>query len=332
MKKQKTLPVFTAEQCERVHRLLALRVAHMMGRKFEEGDWADVYCEAKGIPKKGWSNLNIDVMYDLLGVEHKMLCYRSRPDIREACGTSLMHPAATRAVRLPPGVTEPNAVMADIFRQYGELIEKRRSKVREESGKAGGVVDLRYGWLLWQENLHQFMYFEEEMSAPDPARFRAQWNESAEGGRRRSKSLWVYEKESDKKRYSVTTDAGIKIQPYFDVPAVDDANLYHFTVIGEVVSDGRVRVWVSENTYENLVQLLGEVSTQVLDRTVLEVLGQLPKPLPVRNTKTETGHALFLSEPTYRAFVSAVSGVNDDHRFQFIVRFLKESRNARSDG
>ena len=44
----------------------------MMGRKFEEGDWADVYCTAKNIPNRGWSNLNIDVIYNGLGVEHKM--------------------------------------------------------------------------------------------------------------------------------------------------------------------------------------------------------------------------------------------------------------------
>jgi hypothetical protein len=34
----------------------------MMGRKLEEGDWAEVYCRANGIPKKGWSNLKLDIM------------------------------------------------------------------------------------------------------------------------------------------------------------------------------------------------------------------------------------------------------------------------------
>ena len=42
----------------------------MMGRKLEEGDWAEVYCRAKGLPNQGWSNLNIDVMHEGLGVEH----------------------------------------------------------------------------------------------------------------------------------------------------------------------------------------------------------------------------------------------------------------------
>jgi hypothetical protein len=57
------LEAFSAEEKARAHRLLAARVAHMGQRKFEEGDWADVYCGAKGIPTKGWSNLNIDVMH-----------------------------------------------------------------------------------------------------------------------------------------------------------------------------------------------------------------------------------------------------------------------------
>ena len=50
-----------------------------------------MYCGAKGIPEQKWSNLNIDVMHGNLGVEHKMLCYRSKPSILAACGTSLMH-------------------------------------------------------------------------------------------------------------------------------------------------------------------------------------------------------------------------------------------------
>ena len=46
----------------------------MMGCKLEEEDWNRVYCEAKGIPHSGWSNLNIDVIHAGLGVEQKLLC------------------------------------------------------------------------------------------------------------------------------------------------------------------------------------------------------------------------------------------------------------------
>lgn len=105
----------------------------MMGRKLEEGDWAYAYCRAKGIPDRGWSNLNIDVMHGNLGVEHKMLCYRSKPMLSEAFGRTLMHPSATRAFRVPSTSSDPDTAMQDILNQYGDLIEQRRKKVAEEN-------------------------------------------------------------------------------------------------------------------------------------------------------------------------------------------------------
>ena len=105
------LAAFNDTQRNIAHRLLAACVARMMGRKLEEGDWADVYCRAKGIPVRGWSNLNIDVMHEGLGVEHKMLCYRSNTNIAQACGETLMHPAATRSIRAPTGRVSASAAM-----------------------------------------------------------------------------------------------------------------------------------------------------------------------------------------------------------------------------
>jgi hypothetical protein len=260
MRRPKTLPAFNADEYASAHQLLAIRVAYMMGRKFEEGDWAHVYCGAKGIPVKGWSNLNIDVSFGTLGVEHKMLCYRSRLDLREACGTSLMHPAATRSIRTPPTTTDADVAMADVLGQYAELISQRTEKVRDESG--GLTPDMRIGWLLWQESLRQFMYFEEEMLAPNASDYWAQWVDSGGGARKKSRNLWIYERGSDKKRYSITTDAGAKIQPYFDVPPPNDPNLYHFVVIGETIAVGMVRVWVTDSTYEDLTRLLGDLGPE----------------------------------------------------------------------
>jgi len=100
MRRPKTLPAFTKEEREKAHALLATHVAFMMGRKLEEGDWSQVYCRAKGIPERGWSNLNIDVMYRGLGVEHKALRRPSDAPLESVCGTRLMHPAATRSIRI----------------------------------------------------------------------------------------------------------------------------------------------------------------------------------------------------------------------------------------
>src|SRR5437868_12121112 len=97
------LPAFMPEQRDLAHRLLAAKVARMMGRKLEEGDWSEVYCRAKNIPNRGWSNLNIDVMHEGMGVELKMRRYRSHADHTRACGEKLMHPAATRTSRYQIG-------------------------------------------------------------------------------------------------------------------------------------------------------------------------------------------------------------------------------------
>ena len=67
------LQAFTDEEKERAKRWLATQVAAMMGRKLEEGDWSHVYCRAKGIPEAKWSNLHIDVNYQGLGLEMKLL-------------------------------------------------------------------------------------------------------------------------------------------------------------------------------------------------------------------------------------------------------------------
>ena len=186
-----TLPCFTPGQLVNAHRYLASQVATMMGRKFEEGDWCRVYCSAKGIPQTGWSNLSIDVMHGNLGVEHKMLCVRSDQGIRGACGTTLMHPAGTRSIRIP---AEQDATTAAriVLQQYSQLIATRTGMVRtlhrfnsglitreaaiaevaalfemsaqaaakqipEEPQPVEGIAgqalpDMRTGWLLWQES------------------------------------------------------------------------------------------------------------------------------------------------------------------------------------
>src|SRR5438094_166328 len=104
------LPVLKAlspEEREQAHGLLAARVAQMMDRPFEEGDWVDVYCAAKGIPRQDWSNLNLDVAHNGLGVEQKKLGKDSKKPITHWCGMSLMHPALTRSIRVPPPSTDP---------------------------------------------------------------------------------------------------------------------------------------------------------------------------------------------------------------------------------
>lgn len=321
----KTLSAFTPSQRDTAHGLLAAKVARMMGRKFEEGDWADVYCRAKNIPNRGWSNLNIDVTHEGLGVEHKMLCYRSDANIARACGETLMHPAATRSIRIPTGKISAERAMREILRQYAELIEQRTAKVREQA-KNGTQPDMRTGWLLWQESLRQFLYFEEPMKSPNADEYTAQWVESGGGSRKGSRNLWIYEKATGKKRFSVTTSAGAKIQPYFDVPLPNDPNLYIFTVIGEVITDGRIRCWVTRTTWHELEHILGRIDGQTVSNFIQQQLADLPVAEAGPVVIEEPAQPLEISAEAYSILTSRLPGVSDEHCFQLLIHFFKQKQ------
>lgn len=323
MQHPQTKPAFTVEQKQRVHALLGAKVATMMGRKFEEGDWAEIYCRAKNIPATGWSNLRLDIVHQGLGIEHKMLCYRSRADISEACGTRLMHPAATRSIRMPEAVADAHAAMHTILSQYAELINARRQYVQKTIAGEGNV-DLRTGWLLWQESLRQFLYFEEEMLAPDPADYTAEWvAHEGRSTRKGSTNLWVYERTTGYKRYSITNQAGAKIQPYFDVPPINDPNLYIFTVIGEYVDIDHVRVWLTSATARDLEAALGSLTTDVVSQAILDATKRIAQSDFVAYETAEAARPLVITARAYAALCSALPGVSDEHSLQQLAAFLR---------
>lgn len=325
--KQNTLPAFTAIERVTVHKLLATRVAYMMGRKFEEGDWADIYCKAKGIPQNGWSNLNIDIMSGNKGIEQKMLCYKSGISIMDACGRTLMHPSATRSIRISSEISDPNVAMKIVLTQYADLIQQRTEKVLEQADGAT-EADMRTGWLLWQANLHEFLYFEERMKIPDPDDYYAEWTErNSRGVRKESKNLWIYEKDTGIKRYSVTTDAGAKIQPYFDVPSPKDSNLYHFVVIGEAIANEVIQLWITEATYLNLLTVVGEMpDIDQLSKIVLEASEHLCGTSFAQNYVYEKARNIFLSREAYTALQTSLPGVNDDHSIRMLVDYLRDKK------
>ncbi len=318
------LRCFTAEEKAKAHALLAIRVAHMMGRKFEEGDWSYVYCRSKGIAERGWSNLDIDVIHKNFGIEHKMLCYRSKPSIEEACGTTLMHPSATRSIRIPPLDTDPNEAMADVLTQYGHLIRERTRKVAEQN-PTDEDVDMRTGWLLWQQSLRQFLYFEERMSEPDPNLYYAEWveREPGAGARKSSKNLWIYDRNSGRKRYSVTTSAGAKIQPYFDIPPPKDPNIHIFTVIGEQLNLGKVRIWLTQSTKNDLLRIAGSLEEEVINEVILDAA----KEVTISESRSvmidEPGYQLCLNIAAYEALTTSFPGVSDEHSMRLLIEQLE---------
>ena len=255
-----TLPVFSDEEYSRAKAILAGKVASMMGRKLEEGDWSEVYCKTKGIPEQGWSNLNIDVNHEGLGVEFKMLrvANLNGKSIRSVCGTSRMHPSATRSIRIDDLEVSPNEAMVDVLIQYANLLESRTIQVKENSRT--GSADMRTGWLLWETELREFLYFEERVLKPNPDDYYAIWNQTPpRGARKPSRSLWIFEKNTGAKKFSVTTSAGIKIQPYFNVPAPDDPNLAFFRVQSEERDEDTINLWVAAQTANQLSKRVGSL-------------------------------------------------------------------------
>ena len=287
----------------------------MGARKFEEGDWADVYCGAKGIPKAGWSNLNIDIMHGALGVEHKMMSRSVSRPITAWCGTMIMHPAATRALRIDSIDKDANDVMADVFRQYGELIERRTEKVRQSGFDR---PDMRTGWLLWQESLRQFLYFEERMSVPNPTEFYAVWNERVgSGARLGSKNLWIYERTTKQKRFSVTTQAGIKLQPYFEVPPLDDPNLYVFIAQGEEVGSGRIRLWLTAATARDLQGLVGDLDAEHVSTAILASRVRTGAEAVI--LEGEEVVEVLVSDEAYVKLSTEFTGPSDEHRMRAFI-------------
>ncbi len=363
----KAVSCFTADQFRSAHDFLAAQVATMMGRKFEEGDWSSVYCAAKGIPATGWSNLAIDVMYGNLGVEHKMLCAGSHDNIKSLCGLSRMHPAGTRAIRIPDE-EDPTKAARDVLKQYGALIRQRAEFIRIlyrynhaalSREQAATLVmelygmgsrqsalrlipdvpkpiekefrdaepDIRTGWLLWQASLREFLYFEEPTIPPKPEDYYAEWADSGGGRRKRSRNLWVYDKKSKEKKFSITTEAGAKIQPYFTVPPPDDPNLYYFIVQGELVNENNVRVWLTQSTASFMKLVLGDLPSDELSRRILEQKVKTNK--SQQSAPPHVFHDLavpvLISVPAYDALKASFSGVSDEHMMQQFLRSVSAS-------
>jgi hypothetical protein len=317
------LQAFTESEKELAKRLLATQVASMMGRKLEEGDWSHVYCLAKSIPEGGWSNLRIDVNYQGLGLEMKLLRVaglRDRP-IKSVCGTTLMHPAATRSIRIDDTTRNATDVMRDVFKQYAELIQERTNRVKEATPNK--APDMRTGWLIWEDNLTEFLYFEERILPPNPEQYTAEWNVTpARGVRKASKSLWIYDKDTRQKRYSVTTSAGIKIQPYFDVPLPSDSNLYYFRVQSEPVDATTIRLWISAATARALKRKLGALDSVTVSTAIFNAIEQISKVVQTSEEDDGLAVAVDISKEAYMQLLTTWEAVSDEHRAQLLLKAL----------
>lgn len=356
----RTLAAFDGQQRAKAKHLLATQVSLMMGRKYEEDDWANVYETVKAIPRSSWSNLSIDVMHGNLGVEQKMLCRPVDRSILTDCGLDLMHPAGTRAIRIPD-IEDPTLAARNILAQYGKLIALRTSVVeilhlfshgrckRGEAlrhlveglkfgrpsaeklvplqplpiGASDALPDMRFGWLLWKSSLDEFLYFEERMVAPDPERFRAEWHASGGGRRLASRNLWVYDEATGRKVYSITTSAGAKIQPYFRVPPPNDPNLYHFVVQGEPVQKGVRQVWLQPATAKKLRQQVTELSPEGIDLLLSRIdLDNLKINPEAHFLTTQEAVPVLINEKSYLLIREKFDAVSDEHAVQLLLDLI----------
>lgn len=321
-----TLLAFSEVEARRAKVFLATQVATMMGRKLEEGDWSKVYCDAKGIPDAGWSNLHIDVNFRGLGLEMKLLriAQLNGKPLKSVCGTTLMHPAATRSIRIDDTNENANQVMRGVFSQYAELIEARTARVREAA--EGAAPDMRTGWLIWEDSLSEFLYFEERMLAPNPEAYYAEWNETpARGIRKPSRSLWIYDRATNQKRYSVTTSAGIKIQPYFDVPAPSDPHLHYFRVQSEPVSDDTIALWVAASTARALSGRLGSLERGVVSDAIIRCLAGAVPAVSHGNPEDDVAVPIAISIEAHQRLLATWSeAVSDEHRAQLLLKALSQ--------
>ena len=312
-----TLPAELSQaEKERVKRLLASKVVGMFGRKLEEADWTEVYCKARGIPNQGWSNLKLDVMVPGLGLEIKMLGVKDVPIVNQ-CGTSLMHPSATRSISLPTG--DAHSAMEQVLTEYSELLESRRRSVDDQFGVPS---ELRSGWLLWKRSLDEFLYFEEKLEVPDFSKYTADWYEhNSDGARRRSRNLWIFD-QNGRKRYSVTTERGVKVQPYFDIPPLGAKNLAIFKIQGEEVENDAVRIWLTASTYENLLSIFNSKSYST---EMSKLLGGLPaiSEGDVLESLEADLREIKIDKAVYENLCEKIKGVSDEHRMRQFISHVR---------
>ncbi len=313
------LEAFTEKEYFLANQLLCAKVATMLGRKMEEGDWDFVYCNSKRIPQSKWSNLNIDINFNGLGVEHKMLRVTKDGPIKRICGTTMMHPAGTRSIRIP-NILDPNEAAKDILNQYNRLIEERAKGVREFGSTN---VDMRTGWLLWKDSLDEFLYFEERMKIVNTSDYYAEWNiNSPKGSRKGSKNLWIFEKTTGKKKYSITNEAGAKVQPYFDIPPPGSKYLNYFKVQGVMIGEDLIEVWLTKSTAKYLELLFGGLDIDTLSDAILKlsdkhiVIDSPPESSKDFINPNDIAIPIRVSQSAYRHLKNHVKYVSDEQMFQ----------------
>jgi hypothetical protein len=107
------------------------------------------------------------------------------------------------------------------------------------------------------------------MEEPNPDDYFAQFVDARHRGKA-TRNLYIYEKSTNAKRYSVTMpEYGAKIQPYFDIPRIG-AGAYGFTS----PNDNLEPIWLKPETVTAIRTAANEQDLNVTILAALQTLGR----------------------------------------------------------
>ena len=139
----------------------------------------------------------------------------------------------------------------------------------------------------------------------------------------RRRCLWcsdLNERATNKKRYSVTTSAGIKIQPYFDVPPPGDPNLTYFRVQSEPLDGDTIVLWVAAATATQLQKRLGSIDKDVVSSAVFKAAQKERNDDAVAIDDLHPAVPIMVSKEAFDLLIHRWKAVNDDHRVQLLIQ------------
>ena len=197
-----SLSVFSKKQLEQLKQEWVRAISKIGMTKLEEEHWTEVYCKVLGIKESGFSNLfGKDIEFQDRVIEMK--CIKKEYPFPKR----IMHPSLTRRVREWSTEDPPHVSMKTVIDGYNTLIKDTFDE-----------KEARWGLLVYSPTLSHASYFEYPIRCLDLHSLTAEYHVSKQNNSRRgTTNLWIYQ--NNKKIMSVTSqNAGMKIQPYFNVP------------------------------------------------------------------------------------------------------------------
>ena len=92
-----------------------------------------------------------------------------------------------------------------------------------------------------------------------------------------------------------------------------------------MITDGRVRCWISRTTLNDIAQLVGSSSPTDITAAIERTLAGLPAVESSPNVADDPAEALEIPASAYSLLTTRLPGVNDEHCFQQLIRILRQN-------